>query len=146
MWRRFHTLFVYFGFGRLRVGKTVGSYPKMRVMERTIAGVLKCTLHLLRQLRWKSNGLHDIADHGGTAMDRLKSVVCNAMVNFLHNWCPLVLYRGFLVKQCNWAGPHPGSAIDAHHVLRLVKTEFFKSVKSFISARARRILSYRIAI
>ena len=42
------------------------------------------------------------------------------MVNLLQNWCPLVLYCGFLVRQCNWAGQHPGSAIDAHHVLRLV--------------------------
>ena len=27
VWRRFHSLFVYFRFGRLGVGKTVGSYP-----------------------------------------------------------------------------------------------------------------------
>ena len=75
VWRRFHTLFVYFRFGRLGVGKTVGSYPKMRVMERTIAGVLKCVPHFLRQLRRKSNRLQDVSDHGGTAMDRPKSVV-----------------------------------------------------------------------
>ena len=50
-------------------------------------------------------------------MDRLKSVVCKAMVNLLQNWCPLVLYCGFLLKQYNWSGGHPGSAIDAHHVL-----------------------------
>ena len=31
VWRRFHSLFVYFRFGRLGVGKTVGSYPKLRV-------------------------------------------------------------------------------------------------------------------
>ena len=53
-------------------------------------------------------------------MDRLKSAVCKAMVNLLQNCCPLVLYCGFLVRQCNWFGRHPGSAIDAHHVLRLV--------------------------
>ena len=41
-------------------------------------------------------------------------------VNLLQNWCPLVLYCGFLVRQCNWSRQHPGSAIDAHHVLRLV--------------------------
>ena len=55
--QRFHFLFVYFRFGRVGVGKTVGSYPKMRVMERTIAGIVKCAPHFLRQLRRKSNRL-----------------------------------------------------------------------------------------
>ena len=53
-------------------------------------------------------------------MDRLKSVVCKAMVNLLQNWCPLILYCEFFVRQCNWSGRHPGSAIDAQNVLRLV--------------------------
>ena len=98
VWRGFYFLFVYFRFGRLGVGKTVGSYSKMRVMERTIAGMLQCVPHFLRQLRQKSNRLQAVADHGGTAMDRLKSVVCKAMVNLLQNLCPLVLYCGFLVS------------------------------------------------
>ena len=54
VWRCFHSLFVYYRFGRLGVGKTVGSYPKLRVMQRTFAGILKCVPHLLRQLRTKS--------------------------------------------------------------------------------------------
>ena len=120
VWRRFHSLFVCFRFGRLGVGKTVGSYPKLRVMERTIADILKCAPHFLRQLQRNSNRIQAVADHGGLAMDRLKSVVCRAMVNLLQNWCPLVLYCGFLVRQCNWSRRHPGSATDAHHVLRLV--------------------------
>ena len=118
--RRFHTLFVYFRFGCFRLGKTVGSYPKLRVMESTIAGILKCAPHFLRQLQPKSNRLQAVADHRATAMDPLKSVVCKAMVNLLQTWCPLVLYCGFLVRQCNWSGRHPASAIDAQNVLRLV--------------------------
>ena len=42
------------------------------------------------------------------------------MVNLLQNWSPLVLYCGFLVRQCNWSGRHPGTAIDAQNILRLV--------------------------
>ena len=57
LWRCFHSLFVYFRFGRLAAGKTVGLYPKLRVMERTIAGILKCAPHFLQQLRRKSNSL-----------------------------------------------------------------------------------------
>ena len=53
-------------------------------------------------------------------MDRLKSEVCKALVNLLQNWCQLVLYCGFFVRQCNWSGWHPGSAMDAQNVLRLV--------------------------
>ena len=99
VWRRFHSLFVYFRFGRLGVGKTVGLYPRLRVMERTIAGILKGAPHFLPQLRRNLNRLQAVADHGGTAMDQLKSEVCNAMLNILQNWCPLVLYCGFLVRQ-----------------------------------------------
>ena len=89
-------------------------------MERTIAGILKCALHFLRQLRRKSNRLQAVADHGGTAIDRLKSETCKAMVKLLQNWCPLVLYCGFLVRQCNWFWGQTGTAIDAQNVLRLV--------------------------
>ena len=92
MWRRFHSLFVYLRFGCLGAEKTVGSYPKMRVTERTIAGMLKCALHFLQQLRRKSNRLQAVAGHGRRAMDGLESVVCKATVNLLQNWCPLVPY------------------------------------------------------
>ena len=61
LWRRFHWLFVYFPFGCLGVGKTVRWYPKLRVMERTIAGILKCAPHFLRQLHQKSNRLQAVA-------------------------------------------------------------------------------------
>ena len=104
----------------LRSGESVGSYPKFRVMGRTIAGILKGAPHFLRQLRPKSTRLQAFANHGGTAMDRLKSEVCKAMVNLLQNWCPLVLYCESLVRQCNQFGRHPGSAINAQNVLRLV--------------------------
>ena len=61
-----------------------------------------CTA-FLAALRRKWNRLQAVADHGGTAIDRLKSVICKAMVNLLQNWCPLVLYCGFLVRHCNWS-------------------------------------------
>ena len=57
VWRHLHSVVVYFRFGRLGVGKTVGSNPKMRRMGRTFAGILKCAPHFLRQLRRKANRL-----------------------------------------------------------------------------------------
>ena len=69
VWHRFHSLFVYFRFGRLGVGKTVGSYLKLRVMERTIDGILKGARHFLQQLRRKSKRLEAAADHGGTSIN-----------------------------------------------------------------------------
>ena len=126
VWRRFHSLFVYFCFRRLGVGKTVGSYLKLSVMERTIAGILKGALHFLGQLRRKSNRLQAVANHGGTSIDRLKSEVCRAMVTHLQNWCPLALYCGFLVSQCNRSGGHPGTAIHTQNDLRLVFVLLFE--------------------
>ena len=120
VWRHFHLLYLYFRFGHLKVGNTVGSYPKFRVMDRAIAGILKCLPHFLRQLRTKANRLQAVADHGATAIHRLRSEVRKAMVNLLQYCCPLVLNCGFLVRQCNWSGRQPGTTIDTQNVLRLV--------------------------
>ena len=87
-------------------------------MERTIVGIQKSAPHFMRQLRRKFNRLQAVAEYGWTAIDRLKSVVCNTIVNLLENWCALVLYCGFLVRQCNWPRRQPGPTIDAHHVLQ----------------------------
>ena len=57
VWRRFYSLFVYFRFGCLGVGGTVGSYLKLRVVERTIACILEGAPHFLRQLRRKASRL-----------------------------------------------------------------------------------------
>ena len=65
VWRRFHSLLVYSRFGRLGVEKTVGSHPKLRVLGRTIPGILTCAPHILRQLRQKSSRLQAAADHVG---------------------------------------------------------------------------------
>ena len=124
--RHFHSFLMYFRFGCLGAGKKVGSYPKLRVMVRTIAGILRGGTHFLRQLRRRSNSLQAVADHGGTAIDRLKSEVCKAMVNPLQKWCPLVLYCGILVRQCNWSGRHQETAIDAQNILRLVLVLFIE--------------------
>ena len=42
------------------------------------------------------------------------------MVYLLQKWCPLVLYCGLFVRQWNWSGRNPGTAIDAQTFLRLV--------------------------
>ena len=65
VWRRFHSLFLYFRFGCLGVEKTVGSYRKLRVMVRTFDCILKCASHFLRQLRRKSIRLQPVADTVG---------------------------------------------------------------------------------
>ena len=118
--RRFDFLLVYFCFGRSGVRKTVGSYPKRRVIDRIIAGIPECVPICVGQLQWKSNRLQAVAGHGGTLIERLKSVVRKATVKLLPKWCPRVLYFGFLLRHCNWSGRHPGSTIDNHHVLRLL--------------------------
>ena len=73
----------------------------MRVMERTIAGILKCAPHFLRQLRRKLNRFQAVADHGGKAMDRLKTVVCNAFSYCAHKYgfacCFVTRMRAFAI-------------------------------------------------
>ena len=66
VWRRFHGLFVYFGFGHIGLGKAFGLYPKLRVIECTIAAILKCAPHFLQLLRRKARRLKVVVDHGGS--------------------------------------------------------------------------------
>ena len=45
--------------------------------------------------------------------------MANAVLYLLSEWCPLLLYLGHLVRECNWAGENNGTGSRAQEVLQL---------------------------
>ena len=48
-----------------------------------------------------------------------KAAVPNTVLCLLWEWCPLLLYLGHLVRECNWAGEIDGTGLWAQEVLQL---------------------------
>ena len=45
--------------------------------------------------------------------------MANAVLHFLSEWCPLLLYLGHLVRECNWSGEDNSTGSRAGEVLQL---------------------------
>ena len=45
--------------------------------------------------------------------------MANAVFHLLSEWCPLLLYLGHLVWECNWAGENNVTGLRAKEVLQL---------------------------
>ena len=45
--------------------------------------------------------------------------MANAVFHFLSEWCPLLLYPGHLVRECNWAGENNGTGSRSQDMLQL---------------------------
>ena len=45
--------------------------------------------------------------------------MANAVLHLLSEWCPLLLYLGYLVRECNWSGKNNGRGSRPHEVLQL---------------------------
>ena len=48
-----------------------------------------------------------------------RAAVANAVLCLLSEWCPLLLYLGHLVRECNWVGGNSGTGSRAQEVLQL---------------------------
>ena len=51
---------------------------------------------------------------------RLRYAVCKAMQVLLTQYCPMLLYLGHLVRQCNWAGETANTGVFASEGLQIV--------------------------
>ena len=51
---------------------------------------------------------------------RLRYAVCKAMQVLLAQYCPMLLYLGHLVRQCNWAGETANTSVFASEGLQIV--------------------------
>ena len=115
--RVFWPILTYLRKGLLRPGSTVLSYPKLIVMEKTIAALMLATPKFLRLYRRKAQAATAISGRDTAHANR--AALANALLHLLSEWCPLLLYLGHLVRECNWSGENNGTGSRAQEVLQL---------------------------
>ena len=116
--RTFWLIVTFFREGLLRNGATVPYFPKLITMEITVGALLLGMGPHIRGLNRKchSPGLARPANR----RSGLRYAVCKAMQVLLTQYCPMLLYLGHLVRQCNWAGETANTGFFACEELQIV--------------------------
>ena len=91
--------------------------PKLIVMEKISAALMLATPRILRRYRRKAQAATAISGRDTAHADR--AAVANAVLHLLSEWCPLLLYLGHVVRECNWSGENNGTGSRAQEVLQL---------------------------
>ena len=86
-------------------------------MEKTIAALMLATPRILRPYRRKAQAATAISGRDTAHANR--AAVANAVLHLLSEWCPLLLYLGHMVRECNWLGENNGTGSRAQEVLQL---------------------------
>ena len=105
--RVFWPILTYLRKDLLRPGSPILSYPKLIVMEKTIAALMLATPGILCRYRRKAQAATAISGRDTAQADR--AAVANAVLHLLSEWCPLLLYLVPLVWKCNWWGENNGT-------------------------------------
>ena len=100
-----------------RPGSTILSYPKLIVMKQIIALVMLATPRILSPYRRKAQAA--TAMSGRDTAHANTAVAANTVLCLFSECCPLLLYLGQLVRECNWAGENNGTGWRAQEVLQL---------------------------
>ena len=98
----FWPILTYLRKGLLRPVSTILSYPNLIGMEKPIAALMRATPRILRPYRRKAQAATAIS--GPDTAHAKGSAVANAVLHLLSERCPLLMYLGHLVRECNWAG------------------------------------------
>ena len=114
----FRPIMTFFREGLLRSSDTVPCFPKLITMEITVGALLLGMGPHIRRLNKKchSLGLAPPVNRRG----RLRYAVCKAIQVLLTQYCPMLLYLGHLVRQCNWAGKTVNTGVFASEGLQIV--------------------------
>ena len=118
----FWPIVTFFCKGLLCSGDTVPCFPKLITMEITVGALLLgMGPHIWRLNRkYHSLGLARPANW----RSRLRYAVCKAMQVLLTQYCPILLYLGHLVRQCNGAGETANTGVFASEGLQMVMCLF----------------------
>ena len=114
----FLPIMTFFRKGLLRSGDTVPFFPKLITMEITVGALLLGMGPHIRRLNRQchSLGLARPVNRRG----RLRYAVCKAIQVLLTQYCPMLLYLGHLVRQCNSAGETANTGVFAFEGLQIV--------------------------
>ena len=116
--RSFWPIMTFLRTGLLRSGDTVPCLPKLITMEITVGALLLAMGPHIRRLKRKchSLGLARPVNRRG----RLRYAVCKAIQVLLTQYCPMLLYLGHLVRQCNCAEETANTGVFASEGLQIV--------------------------
>ena len=116
--RSFWLIVTFFRKGLLHSGDAVPCFLKLITMEITVAALLlDMGLHIRRLNRkCHSFGLVRPVNRRG----RLRYAMCKAIQVLLSQYCPMLLYLGHLLRQCNWAGEAGNTGVFASEGLQIV--------------------------
>ena len=114
----FGRLLPFFCKGLLRSGDTVLRFPKLITMEITVGALLLGMGPHIRRLNRKCHSLG--LARPANRRSRLRYAMCSAMQVLLTHYCPMLLYLGHLVRQCNWSGETANTGIFASQGLQVV--------------------------
>ena len=116
--RLFWLIVTSFRKGLLRSGDTVPCFPKLITMEITIGALL---LGLGPHIRRPDRKCHSLGlARPANRRSCLRYAVCKAMQVLLTQYCPILLYLGHLVRQCNWAGETANTGVLTSEELQIV--------------------------
>ena len=104
--------------GLLRPGSTILSNQKLIVMKKTIAVLMLATPRILRPYQRRAHAATAISCRDTAHAN--SAAVANTVFSVLSEWCPLLLYLGHKVRECNWAGNNNGIGSRAEVVLQLL--------------------------
>ena len=116
--RSFWPIVSFFRKGLLCSGDTVPCFPKLITMEITIGALLLAMGPHIRRLNRKCHSLG--LARPANRRSRLQYAVYKAMQVLLTQYCPMLLYLGYLVRQCNWAGETTNTGVFASEGLQIV--------------------------
>ena len=116
--RSFWPIVTFFRNSLLRSGDTVPCFPKLITMEITVGALLLSMSPHIRRLNRKCHSLG--LARPANQQSRLRYAVCKAMQVLLTQYCPMLLYLGNLVRQCNGAGETANTGAFASEGLQIV--------------------------
>ena len=114
----FWPIVTFFRKGLLRSGETVPCFPKLITMEITIGALLLGMGPEVRRVNGKCHALGLVRP--ANRQNHLRYAVCKAMQHLLTQHCPMLLYLGHLVRQCNWACENANTGSFAFEGLQIV--------------------------
>ena len=104
----------FFRKGMLRSGETVPCVPKLITVGVLLLGMGP---HIWRPNRKFHSPELARPAHGQNC---LRCALCKAMQVLLTQYCPMLLYLGHLVRQCNWAGRNAKTGVLDSEGLQIV--------------------------
>ena len=108
----------FFRKGLLRSGDTIPCFPKLITMEITVGALLLGMGPHIRRLNRKCHSLG--LARPANRRSRLRYAVGKAIQVLLTQYCPMLLYLGHLVRQCNWSGEPANKGVFASEGLQIV--------------------------